>query len=1001
MSSNINFALKLTFTLLCALLLAGQQAAAQYNLTFRDQIDYPQNVNDVWGYVSSSGTEYALVGTQTGISIVNVSNPDNITEVQFIAGVDNTWRDVDVWQNRAYVVTESSTAGGLLVIDLSNLPVSAPSAYTQMGFGFTTAHTIWIDENGIGYLFGANSSGMGSGTFMVNIAANPANPTYLGKYSAAYVHDGFVRNDTLWSGEIYAGRFGVVNVTNKSAPAVMATQSTPNAFTHNTWTTNNGDYLFTTDEVNNSYVTAYNVSDITNITEIDRYQHEPGSGVIPHNVYVKNNFLIIAYYTAGVTIVDATYPNNLIEVAHYDTSPFSGGGFNGVWAAYGWLPSGNILVTDRQQGLFVLTPTYVQACYLQGMVSNAVGGAAIPNATIQLLGVAALPATTNFTGHYATGAGIADTYDVVVSAPGFYTDTVTVALTTPGVITTLNVSLLPDGPCAIPPGNLTASNITDNSVTLSWTATPGANSYNVQYRKSGTATWTTATTSGTTINLSGLSDNTSYEVQVQANCGSGYLSAFSGIVSFNTPPSCPAPGGLSVSNITPYSAKLQWNAIFNVVGYTLQYRQAGAATWQQTTTSNNFFTLSNLLPCTGYEFRVFSNCGSGINSAWSVIFGFSTATPAFSLANATLATCQIPLNLNTLLTGTGGGTWTGGSHISGNLFNPTGLASGQYPAIYTISGTNCTVSDTSTVTVTPAPDAAFTDTTVLICNGALDLNTLLTGTGTGGGTWTGGGYIAGNFFVPDALNPGLYAVTYTVGSGSCQTLFTRQLQVAYCPLGAKVTALLQGAYMPPDSMRTRLRQLNLLPLQQPYNQPPWNYNGTETATQFAPNVVDWVLLELRNAADNTQIVAQKAALLLKDGTIADVNGNAESVFFDNLPPNTTYYIALRHRNHLPVMSAVPVTLPNSVPYNFSTAAQQAMGTNQQIAVALGVFALKAADFNANGIISVADFNLYFLQTSATGQYSPADAELNGSVTISDFNLYAGNRSAIGIAQLRY
>ncbi|OWY21141.1 choice-of-anchor B family protein [Sphingobacteriales bacterium UPWRP_1] len=990
---------QLLTALFCIFPLAEQQALAQYNLAFRDQIDYPQNVNDVWGYVAPSGTEYALVGTQTGISIVNVSNPDNITEVQFIAGVDNTWRDVDVWQNRAYVVTESAAAGGLLVIDLSNLPASAPSVYTQMGFGFTTAHTIWIDENGIGYLFGANSSGMGSGTFMVNIAANPVNPTYLGKYSAAYVHDGFVRNDTLWSGEIYAGRFGVVNVTNKSAPALMATQNTPNAFTHNAWPTSNGQYLFTTDEVNNSYVTAYNVADIANITEIDRYQHQPGSGVIPHNVYVhNNNFLVVAYYTAGVTIVDATYPYNLIEVAHYDTSPFSGGGFNGVWATYSWLPSGNILATDRQQGLFVLTPTYVQACYLEGTVSNAVGGAAVANATIQLLGVSALPATTNFMGHYATGA-LAGTYEAVVSAPGFFTDTITVALTAPGVITILNVALLPDGPCAIPPGNLTVTNITDDSATLTWTTTPGANSYNIQYRKAGTSTWANTTTSGTTLNLSGLSDNTAYEVQVQANCGSGYFSAFSTIVTFTTQPTCPTPVGPGVSNVTPYSAKLQWNAVFNVVGYTVQYRQAGSSLWLQTTTANNFFTLNNLLPCTGYEFRVFSNCSSGLSGAWSVTFSFNTATPVIALANATLATCQAPLNLTTLLTGTGGGTWTGGSHISGNLFNPVGLAAGQYPAIYTISGTNCTVSDTATITLTPAPDATFADTTILICNGALDLTTLLTG--TGGGTWTGGSYIAGNLFVPNELSPGQYAVTYTVGSGSCQTSSVRQLQVAYCPLGAKVTALLEGAFLPPDSMRTQLRQLNLLPLQQPYNQPPWNYNGAETATQFAPDVVDWVLLELRNADNNTQIVAQKAALLLKNGIVADVNGSAGSVLFDNLPPNTTYYIALRHRNHLPVMSAVPVTLPNNVPYNFSTTAQQALGANQQKAVAPGVFALKAADFNANGIISSADFNLYFLQASATGQYNPADAELNGSVTISDFNLLAGNMSAIGIVQLRY
>lgn len=982
-------------------LLSFQQASAQYNFTFRDQINYTQNANDVWAYVSASGTEYALVGTQTGISIVDVSNPDDITEVQFIADVNNTWRDIDIWQNYAYVTTESATAGGLLVINLSNLPASAPSFYTQLGFGFTTAHTIWIDENGIAYLFGANSSGtgsLGSGTFMVDVAANATNPVYLGKYSGTYVHDGFVRNDTLWSAEIFAGHFRAVDVSNKSAPVIMATQTTPNAFTHNAWPTDDGNYLFTTDEQDNSFVTAYNVSDLSNIFEIDRYQHEPGSNAVPHNVYVRNNFLIVAYYTAGVTIVDATYPYNLIEVAHYDTSPFTGGGFSGVWAAYAWLPSGNMLVSDRQEGLFVLTPNYVQACYLEGIVSNAITGMPIANASVSINGLDALSNYTDFSGHYATGAAATGTYSVVVSAPGFFTDTVSVALNSQGLISYLNIALTPSGVCAIPPSNIQVTNITSNAATISWSATPDANAYTVYYRLQGISTWTSANSASNSLDLSGLNSNTNYEVYVQADCGGGYLSAVSNTYLFTTLPTCPIPTGLSASSLNPNTAKLQWSLLLNVVGYTVQYRQQGSTSWTQVSTSLNSITISGLLACTNYEFRVAGNCGSGSLSAFSEIYVFSTATPAFTLANTSLAVCAPTINLNTLLIGASGGVWSGGAYVSGSSFNPSGLAIGQYAVTYTVSGTNCSVSETTQITITPAPSPAFNPTTIETCNNALDLNTLVTG--TTGGIWSGGTYVVSGFFVPAALEPGTYPVTYTVGSGACQSSLTQTLEVVYCPLSAQIKVYLEGAFVNPDSMRTQLALSGLLPLAQPYNQAPWQYNGAESVTEFPEGVVDWVLVELRSTANNAVLVAQKAALLLKNGSIADVSG-VNGVLFYNLPPNSSYYLVVRHRNHLAVMSAVPVTLPNNTPYNFSISAAQALGSNQQKAVAPGVFALKAGDFDANGVIAVADFNLFFEQAAATGQYNPADAQLNGSVSVSDFNLYRVNGSALSIGQLRY
>ncbi len=976
----------------------GFTVLAQYNLTYRDKIVYSQGVNDVWGYVSPGGNEYAIVGTQTGVAVVNVTNPDDIQEVQFISGVNNLWRDVHVWQHHAYVTTESAAQGGLQIIDLSALPAAAPNFITPLGFGFSTAHTIWIDENGIGYLYGATSGLQGNGTFMVDIATNPTSPVFLGKYSN-YIHDGYVRNDTLWSAEIYNGVFRVVNVANKSAPVIMASQTTPNAFTHNTWLGNNGNYLFTTDEVNGSFVAAYDVTDITDIRETDRYQHAPGTGVIPHNVYVKDNFLVIAYYTAGVTIVDATYPHNLVEVAHYDTSPLSGGGFNGVWAVYPYLPSGNILATDRQEGLFVLSPTYQQACYLEGFVTNAQTGAPVSNAAVQILGLPTATAQTNFTGNYASGTAFTGAYQVVFSASGFFSDTLTVTLSANGQIAYLNAALEPLTFCTQPPLGVTVTAVTTNTAAVNWLTMPDALSYNLRYRKTGSATWVNVPNIvGNAYLITALVANTGYDVEVQANCALGAVSPFSGTVQFVTN-GCLLPTGLTATNSSPTAVLLGWNAVLNAVGYTLQFRQSGiGALWTQQTTNLTNFQLTGLQPCTTYEWRVASVCAGNTQSNYTLIFTFTTTNPQVTLLPATTLACSAPVALNALLTGTGGGVWTGGAYILGNLFVSQGLTPGNYPVTYTVWGANCSVSQTELITVQPSPVAAFNPATIYICQGNFDLNALLTG--TAGGVWTGGTYINGSLFLPDGLEPGLYTVTYSVGEGACFTSETKQLQVAHCPVAAQIILLLEGAFIPPSAMSTHLNTAGLLPNQQPFNQPPWNYYGTETLTQLPPDMVDWVLVELRNATNPALIMAQRAALLLQNGTIADVSGMAGAVF-GNIAPGESAYIVVRHRNHLAVMSATPVSLPNNEPYNFTTATAQVFGNNQLKPVGNGFFALKAGDVNADGVITLADFNLFITQSALTGVYTPADLQLNASVTTADFNLLAPNISSIGIHYIRY
>jgi len=146
-----------------------------------------------------------------------------------------------------------------MIIDLSNLPgtctynfwdgSSSNYQYNGTQHIHNDAHNIYIDEFGFGYLFGGNVPG--GGALIMNIAGNPTDPQIVGHYDVAYCHDGYVRNNLLYSSEIYNGWFGIVDVSNKSnigAAQVLGTGPTTDAFTHNAWLSDDGNYLFTTDE---------------------------------------------------------------------------------------------------------------------------------------------------------------------------------------------------------------------------------------------------------------------------------------------------------------------------------------------------------------------------------------------------------------------------------------------------------------------------------------------------------------------------------------------------------------------------------------------------------------------------------------------------------------------------------------------------------------------------------------------------------------------------------
>jgi choice-of-anchor B domain-containing protein len=451
----------------CILLLLAFVSIANFaqnsNMTLRSTYNYfGKTCANIGGYWQN-GKEYALVCTSGGTSIVDVTNPDSIFEVTFVIGPTSLWREIKTYQQYAFVTTEASNAG-LQIIDLSNLPNSNLSSK----FVFTTSpqancslgakHSLHIDvPSGFAYLFGGSCA---SGAFILDLKPDPYNPTYAGIYQnpnqIPYIHDGFAINDTLYAAHINQGNVTIVDMTNKSTPQVLAAFTTPTSFTHNCWRSDDGKYLFTTDENSFSpFLTAYDVSNPTNVKEIDRHQSNPGSGSVVHNTHYYNGYLVNAYYKDGVTIVDAHRPFNLVQVGNYDTYPQqSGGGYNGCWGAYPYLPSGNILATNipipfvsypsNDTGkLFVFTPTYKRACYAEGVVLDSITNQPLQNVNVQFSGITNGADLSDILGDYYIGVKDSGAYTITASKAGYITRTFNNVIVNHGQVFNLNFKMLP------------------------------------------------------------------------------------------------------------------------------------------------------------------------------------------------------------------------------------------------------------------------------------------------------------------------------------------------------------------------------------------------------------------------------------------------------------------------------------------------------------------------------------------------------------------------------
>ena len=336
--------------------------------------------NDSWGWTDTlTGKEYAIMGVNDGTAFIDISTPDQPIYLGKLptASDPSSWRDIKVYQDYAYVVSEAADHG-LQVFDLTRLRditrVTRFIADASLN-SFGNAHNIAINEtSGFAYVIGSELFDGGPAFIDIN---DPLNPTLVGGFSdESYSHDAHIVTydgpDLEHQGkEIYFGsnsdggennQVVIVDVTDKTAPILISNVTYSNGgYTHQGWLAEDHQYYYLGDELdetrfgNRSNTLVFNLEDLDN--PVLHFSYLGATNAIDHNGYTKGNSFFLANYTAGIREIDIqnTATGVMEEVGFFDTYPKNNGAnFNGVWSVYPYFESGVIVISDTNRGLFLV-----------------------------------------------------------------------------------------------------------------------------------------------------------------------------------------------------------------------------------------------------------------------------------------------------------------------------------------------------------------------------------------------------------------------------------------------------------------------------------------------------------------------------------------------------------------------------------------------------------------------------------------------------------------------
>lgn len=315
---------------------------------------------ELYGYASKD-REYAILGSTYGTHIIDVTNPYYPTEITRVEGAYSqsnvTHRDYHTLDNYLYAVCDQGSSS-LQIIDLQNLPSSVEVVYDSDNL-FSRVHNVFIDTLQ-SRLYACSVKGYDdnlnywTSSLCVYDLSNPTQPNLLYDMNALIpsTHDIWVERDTAY---INCPGVGTLIWDFSNVPyQINSFTSYPDFGTNHSGWKQDDVYVFA--EENNGYdVKVVDVSDLTNLNLLATFNSNVNEFSIAHNLMIKDNLVYLSYYWDGLQVFDISDPENPVKIAYYDTYlPENFGGYNGAWGVYAFLPSGNILISDISNGLFVL-----------------------------------------------------------------------------------------------------------------------------------------------------------------------------------------------------------------------------------------------------------------------------------------------------------------------------------------------------------------------------------------------------------------------------------------------------------------------------------------------------------------------------------------------------------------------------------------------------------------------------------------------------------------------
>jgi choice-of-anchor B domain-containing protein len=324
--------------------------------------------NEVWG-IEANGREFAVIGSTFGTHIIDVTDPTSPEELFVVKGGTTgpsiIHRDFHDYKGYLYSIADEGSNTGLQIIDYTSLPDSIEVVYDSRQY-FTRSHNIFIDTAKARlYSLISNGTALGFSPMRIFDISDPIDPQPIGSYNGfegkniSQVHDAFVRNDTAYL-NLGPNGFAIVNFENVDTPDVISIlegADYPGAgYNHSGWLTEDGNYYYMADENYDSDIKILDLRELPDISIPNTFNAESTESSITHNQIVLGDKLYVSYYVDGLQVYDISDPENPVREMYYDTSTEVPGPnrYRGAWGVYPFLSSGNILVSDMQNGLFVI-----------------------------------------------------------------------------------------------------------------------------------------------------------------------------------------------------------------------------------------------------------------------------------------------------------------------------------------------------------------------------------------------------------------------------------------------------------------------------------------------------------------------------------------------------------------------------------------------------------------------------------------------------------------------